>query len=131
MPPGFFNLLNPDVLFKARSTVLSTLAWILFVLVVALLWCVTVKADLWIEIFFAVFIALDVVALLSAFAYYSIMDPAALRSERFAIRKYALEQRLFGDDQSALFEDDEVRQTIEGVKPAELRAPDKDDKDSQ
>lgn len=88
----------------SRTDVLRALMNPLGGLVVALPVLITVKAPAWIVIADVICIGVVLAVYVAAYAYCFFKRPDSLRSERFELTKYAIEQRAFGDNTTGLIE---------------------------
>jgi len=86
----------------SRSTALSSLGWLLTILIPGIPLCLHYGAPRWIIIVLGVSVCFDVILYLFAYLYFMFKNPDALRSERFYLSKMALEKGLIGDSLSGL-----------------------------
>jgi hypothetical protein len=93
-------LAHAGELVRSKSSVLVPLHWKLLILGLLLVIMVLLHASVWIEICLVVLLCL--VTLQSSYAYNHFMktNPDALRSEKFATTKYAIDKGLYGDSDS-------------------------------
>ena len=83
---------------SAKSTVLKSLGWLLFLLLTATVSASRVSDQLWLVVLLALMTGLTVLVYLSAFIYFALTDSDALRSERFTLQKIGIEHGYIGDD---------------------------------
>ena len=84
----------------SRSTVLNPLGWLLAILLATLTACQFAHADHWVSVALAVAAGVTVLLYLTAYVYFAMREPDALRSERYSLSKMAIERSRTGDDLS-------------------------------
>jgi hypothetical protein len=89
---------------ESKSSALVPLQWKIIIFALFLFMLVVVKAPMWIDI--GVFVLLAILVLQSSFSYHYFMkrNPDALRSEKHAISKYAIDKGLYGDSDMGMLE---------------------------
>jgi len=92
----------------SRSDVLKPLAWLVGMLLSAIILLAYLKAPDWLLIALAVPVFLSLALYGFAYVFCLFRDRDALRSERYSLQKMAIEQGLYGDDQSGQFKLDDV-----------------------
>ena len=83
---------------SAKSTVLKSLGWLLFLLLTATVSASKFSAQPWLTIFLAIMTGLTVLVYLAAYIYFALTDSDALRSEKFTLQKIGIEHGYIGDD---------------------------------
>lgn len=81
-----------------RSTVLTDLRWFAAIVLSALLVAFKVTAPFWMLIMLACLLGLISLVYLTAYIYFGLRNPDALRSERFTLSKLAIERSITGDN---------------------------------
>jgi hypothetical protein len=82
---------------QSRSSVLVPLHWKIAILGTFLLVALVVKAPAWAEVGLFSLLALAVLQSSFSYNYFMRKDPDALRSEKHALSKYAIDKGLYGD----------------------------------
>lgn len=90
----------------SKGTVISPLIWLVTALLAAVPANAAAGGPQWVIGVILGLVALVVVAILVAYAFYSRVDSDALRSEKFTLTKLAIEQSVKGDDVVGLVEID-------------------------
>jgi hypothetical protein len=80
-----------------RSTVLTDLRWFAAIILSALLGAIKFTAPYWVLVFLLIILGLIALVYLSAYIYFGIKCPDALRSEKFTLSKLAIERSVIGD----------------------------------
>jgi len=92
------DLLQQAIVHGARSTILRPLGWLLGILATLVLAAIRFQAPAWMHVIIAALLALGVSLYLGAFLYCLITDKEALRTEKFAIQKLAIEKGFVGEN---------------------------------
>lgn len=92
----------------SRSDVLRPLAWIVGLLLLALVGMTATKADYVVQITILVLAVLSAVIYLAAYIFCLAVDRDALRSEKYSLHKMALEQGLIGDSNVGVIEAEDL-----------------------
>jgi hypothetical protein len=95
-----------------RSDVLKPLAWLIGVLMLAMVILALGQAPNWLLILMAVLLLAIVALYGGAYVFCLLNDRDALRSEKYSLHKMAIEHRLIGDNSSGLFEAEEVSSQV-------------------
>jgi hypothetical protein len=98
------RLLQQGIHSGSRSTVVTMLGWMAATLASCMIATVTFHAPDWMQVFVAVMFGADFATFLGTHIYFALVNPDALRSERFSIQKMAIQHRLVGDSVSGLFD---------------------------
>ena len=97
-------LLRQTLQGRSRSTVLTSLGWLLGILLTAILGAVYLKAP---GLLVAALSAQEFITVglyLYAYVFFMRTDPEALRSERYALGKLAIDKGVIGDDLAGIIE---------------------------
>ena len=81
----------------SRSTALQPLQWALGILLSATICSAVLNAPSWLTVTFSALSISIVVLFVVAFVYFMLTAPDALRSERFTLKKMAIERGILGD----------------------------------
>lgn len=92
-----FELFQQAMTNGSRSTALKPLGWALGILIFGLISASRTGVSAAIITALAVLTTLTVLLYLAAYIYFMFKNPDALRSEKYAIQKLAIEKRLVGD----------------------------------
>jgi hypothetical protein len=92
----------------SRSSVVTNLMIMGLVFGTCLILSAREGAATWIQIFFASLCGTDFLAFLAAYGYFAYRSPDSLRSERFFLKKLAIERGLLGDAESGLIPGEET-----------------------
>lgn len=99
MSPWPQSLIPSGPVTGSRSTALTPLLWVLWTFSTATLGPPSFGVQTgWVQMLFGALLALDFLAFLGAYFYLMVNNPGALRSEKHAIQKYAIEKGFKGDD---------------------------------
>jgi hypothetical protein len=91
-----------------RSTALQPLGWLTATLALGLVLAAASNAPVWSTVLFGISLGGSVLLYLSAYVYFALKNPDALRSEKFTLSKMALEKNLIGDNRFGLLEIEET-----------------------
>lgn len=83
---------------------MTSLGWLLGLLLFGVLSAVGISAPNWLIILFAVLVVVTVGLYLFAYVYFMFNDPEALRSERYALGRLAISKGIVGDDIAGIIE---------------------------
>lgn len=92
----------------SRSDILTSLKWLVGMLLTATLGLAAVKAPDALIILVAVLLSLSVALFLGAYIFCLVNSPDSLRSEKYSLQKLAIQHALLGDSSAGLFEEDEI-----------------------
>jgi len=87
-----------------KSTVLTDLRWFTFIVISGLLVAIKTSAPEWVLILFSVLLCLVALLYISAYIFFAIRSPDALRSEKYTLTKMAIEHSMKGDNLSGLID---------------------------
>jgi predicted membrane channel-forming protein YqfA (hemolysin III family) len=98
MSPGtFMQLFERSVANGSRSTVMTPLAWMIGILLAALVALIPVSAPSWIIQWVTGLFVVSAVIYIAGFVYFGLTNPELLRTERFSLSKMAIEKSVRGD----------------------------------
>ena len=100
-------LLRQQLDSASRSDALRPLAWLVGLLVTATIGLTWANAPWWSQATAGVLLACSVGLYGFAYVFCLLHDRDALRSDKFAIQKLAIERGVYGDDKTGLFEADD------------------------
>lgn len=89
-----------------RSDILRALIWPVGILMMATVSLVVADAPSWLLITFAALFVLTIVLYGASYVFCLFTDRDALRSEKYALDKIAIEHGIYGDSQTGLIEPD-------------------------
>ena len=98
MPDHFLQILQQALMRNSKSTVLTSLSWLIGLLLPAIILASAYATDKWVVVMLGILLGLAVILFLAAFVFFACTNPELLRSEKYVIQKMALEQGLMGDD---------------------------------
>ena len=105
---------------ESKSSALVPLHWLTAILVACLIFSVIAKAPSWIVIGIFALLALAVLQSVISYNYFMTKNPDALRSERHALSKYAIDKGLYGDSDMGMLEVPKLGS--EFILPGEIEA---------
>jgi hypothetical protein len=105
MPDMFRQIFEQVMTSGGRSTALKPLGWLLSILILGLLGVARAGLAPWIIETFVIFMALAALLYLAAYVFFMCKNPDALRSERYAIEKLAIEKSVVGDSSRGIVKD--------------------------
>ena len=82
----------------ARTDVLRPLAWLVGILVIGIIGLVHADAPSWTLLLLGATVGFVILLYAAAYTYCLAFDRDALRSEKYAIQKLAIEKGVYGDD---------------------------------
>jgi len=86
----------------SRSTAITPLQWMMFILVSGILGLIRLSAPVWLLWIFGILIVLVFLLYAAMYIYFASKNPNALRSEKFELSKMAMERGLIGDSETGL-----------------------------
>jgi hypothetical protein len=89
---------------QSRSSALVPLHWITAILISSLLVSVIASAPPWIEIGLFVLLTISVSQSILSYNFFMVKNPDALRSEKYALSKFAMDKGLYGDSDAGMRE---------------------------
>ena len=110
----------------SRSSVLGPLLVLLTIIGASVGASLKYGAPTWLLVTLVGLFALVTLVIVAAFIVFARHDPDALRSEKFALSRWALKQGLLGDDKSGLHDPDQMSDTSIPLllDPKDSKAPD-------
>jgi Na+/glutamate symporter len=102
---------------------LTSLAWLLGLLLTAALWAVRLNAPEWLLALLAVLAVITVGVYLYAYVYFMKHDSEALRSERYSLGKLAINKGVAGDDLAGIIEVEPSVPGEPGIVPRGRKGP--------
>jgi hypothetical protein len=112
MPDQFLQILQQALLRNSKSTVLTSLSWLIGLLLPSIILASAYATDKWIVVMLGILLGIAVLLFLAAFVYFACKNPELLRSEKYVIQKMAIEQGLIGDDLSGYVKIDPKSQKL-------------------
>jgi Mn2+/Fe2+ NRAMP family transporter len=109
------SLLHFAQIGRARSSVINPLQWTLVLMIFGLFAVLLTHGPTWLLEFFVVLIGGLFLLLITAYVYFMIRNPDALRSETYSLAKSAIEKQMVGDSLSGL------RQVVEILDGSDVR----------
>lgn len=83
-----------------RTTILRPIAWMIAILLSAILITVFLQSPVWLQVMLAIFLCFTMLLYLFSYLFCLFTDKDALRSEKYSISKLAIEKGLYGDNVS-------------------------------
>lgn len=99
----------------SRSDVLRPLAWLVGLLLMALVSTLATQAPAWVVAALLIALAGSLILYLGAYIFCLLVDRDALRSERYTLHKMAIESGLYGDSRIGLIEPIDDKAGVQGL----------------
>ncbi len=115
---AFDNLLSRgSSIGQSRSSALNPLQWMTVIIIGGLASFVFAHAPTWLIALMAILVGLTFALFASAYVYFMVRDPGALRSEDYSLAKHALDKGLFTPEIAKLvFVREKEIQAGQGIK---------------
>jgi hypothetical protein len=118
---SLLTLLHHASVHGSKTTVLNPLIWLVGIELSGLVGLAGVDPHSRVIVLLEWLLALSILGMLLAYAFFAFRDPDALRSEKYTLTKMALQQGLRGDDLMGFVEPIEENQKIAALPTGELQ----------